>query len=319
MNDMVTAGVEYCFMEVSSHAIHQHRIESLEFQGGIFTNITHDHLDYHKTFAEYIKAKKAFFDSLSSNAFALINSDDKNGAVMVQNSEADIKRYSVNRMADFKAKVLEPHLDGTLILLDGKEIWIQLIGLFNVYNALAVYGTCRLLGVSEEEALQEISRLTTVNGRFQPIRSQEGKTAIIDYAHTPDALLNVLQTIKQIKTENQKIITVVGAGGNRDNDKRPVMAKIAADYSNTVILTSDNPRDEEPDDIIEDMQNGVRGISYVLSITNRKEAIKTAIHLATDNDVVLVAGKGHETYQEIKGVKHHFDDKEVVAEFLKIK
>ncbi len=316
LNDMVDAGVDYCFMEVSSHAIHQDRIEGLDFAGGIFTNITHDHLDYHKTFSEYINVKKAFFDSLKSTAFALVNADDKNGAVMVQNTNAVIKKYSVSRMADFKAKILEPHFEGTLIQLDGKELWIQLIGLFNVYNVLAVYGAAIMLGVSEDEALQEISKLFTVNGRFQPMRSKEGKTAIVDYAHTPDALLNVLQTIKQIKADNQKVITVVGAGGNRDKEKRPEMAKIAADYSDTVILTSDNPRNENPDDIIADMQKGVKGVNHVLSITNRKEAIKTAVYLATDNDVVLVAGKGHETYQEIKGERHHFDDKEVLTEFL---
>lgn len=316
MADMVQEGCDYVFMEVSSHAIDQKRIAGLQFDGGVFTNITHDHLDYHQTFDAYIKAKKAFFDELSGSAFALVNQDDKRSSVMVQNTKAKKKTYSLQHFSDFKGKVLESHFDGTLMQVNGKELWIKLIGRFNASNLLAVYAVASLLGSEDQEILKIISDLETVDGRFEYIRSNNGITAVVDYAHTPDALKNVVETINQIRGNAGQLITVVGAGGNRDKTKRPEMASIAASGSNRVILTSDNPRDEEPQAIIDDMMKGVEihQKKNVLSITDRREAIRTACMLATSGDIILVAGKGHETYQEIKGVKSHFSDKEVISE-----
>ncbi len=312
--EMVGAGCEYCFMEVSSHAIHQKRIEGIDFRGGVFTNITHDHLDYHKTFAEYIKAKKAFFDGLSIKAFAITNIDDKNGLVMVQNTKAQKITCSTRSMADFRCKVLENHFDGMLLNLDNNEIWTRFVGRFNASNLLAVYATGILLNQKSEEVLPIISNLKPVQGRFETVRSKEGKFAIVDYAHTPDALKNVLTAINEIRTRNEQVITVIGAGGDRDKTKRPEMAKEALLASDKVILTSDNPRTENPAKIIKDMEGGV-GVSYknkVLSIENRREAIRTAAMLAKPGDIILIAGKGHENYQEINGVKHHFDDREEI-------
>ncbi|MEZ5103381.1 MAG: UDP-N-acetylmuramoyl-L-alanyl-D-glutamate--2,6-diaminopimelate ligase [Draconibacterium sp.] len=311
---MAEEGCEYCFMEVSSHAVHQKRIAGIEFAGGIFTNITHDHLDYHKTFAEYIKAKKAFFDGLSANAFAITNADDKNGMVMVQNTKAEKVTYSTRSMADYRCKVLESHFDGMLLNLDDSEIWTRFVGRFNAANLLAVYTTAIMLGQKKEEILPIISNLEPVQGRFETIRSTDGKYAIVDYAHTPDALKNVLAAISEIRTRNEQVITVVGAGGDRDKTKRPEMANEAVLASDKVILTSDNPRTENPAQIIKDMEAGV-GAAYqnkVLSIENRREAIKTAAMLAKSGDIILIAGKGHENYQEINGVKYHFDDKEEI-------
>ena len=320
MAEMADEGCEYCFMEASSHAIHQNRIAGIEFAGGIFTNITHDHLDYHKTFAEYIKAKKLFFDHLPENAFALTNIDDKNGLVMVQNTKANRLTFSVGKMADFRCKVLESHFDGMLLNIDGHEIWTRFVGRFNASNLLAVYATAVSLEQKEEEVLTQISDLAPVAGRFDAVRSMDGKLAIVDYAHTPDALKNVLAAITEIRTRNEQVITVVGAGGDRDKTKRPEMAKEALLASDKVILTSDNPRTEEPAQIIKDMEAGVEPQykSKVVSIENRREAIKTAVLLAQPGDIILVAGKGHENYQEINGVKHHFDDKEVLKEFFGI-
>lgn len=315
---MVDAGCEYCFMEVSSHAVHQKRIAGLDFEGAIFSNITHDHLDYHKTFKAYIEAKKAFFDNLKKDAFALTNADDKNGMVMLQNTVARKYTYSCRTMADFNARVVEKHLDGTLLQLDGKEVWTKFTGDFNAYNLLAVYASACLLHLEEDEILRCMSLLVPVSGRFETILSPEGIMAIVDYAHTPDAIENVLSTIKGLKGKNNKVITVVGAGGDRDKTKRPEMAEAACRLSDRVILTSDNPRSEEPTAIISDMQAGVKD-EYrrkVIAITDRKEAIRTGILLASKGDIVLIAGKGHENYQEIKGVKHHFDDKEVVKEIF---
>lgn len=316
MRRMVDAGCEYCFMEVSSHAIHQKRIAGLDFDGAVFSNITHDHLDYHKTFKAYIEAKKAFFDDLKKEAFALTNLDDKNGRVMLQNTPARKYTYSCRMLADFNAKVIERHLDGTLMQLDGTEVWTKFTGDFNAYNLLAVYASACLLNFEREEVLRCISLLLPVSGRFETILSPEGVMAVVDYAHTPDALENVLSTLEGLKGEKNIIITVVGAGGDRDKTKRPEMADAACRYSDRVILTSDNPRSEEPEAIIADMRAGVKE-SYrgkVLSMTDRREAIRTAVLLASKGDIILVAGKGHENYQEIKGVKHHFDDKEVVNE-----
>ena len=314
---MVEAGCGYCFMEVSSHAVVQQRIAGITFSGGIFTNLTHDHLDYHKTFAEYLKAKKGFFDSLSSRAFAIINTDDKNGQIMVQNCNARKVTFSTRSMADYHCKVLENHFDGMLLNLDGKEVWTHFVGRFNASNLLAVYATALQLGQNKEEVLSVISELTPVAGRFDTVRSADGKMAIVDYAHTPDALKNVLSAISEIRSGNEKVITVIGAGGDRDRTKRPEMAKEAALLSDLVILTSDNPRTEDPEAIIRDMEAGVQNSrNKVLSIISRREAIKTALHLATSGDIILIAGKGHENYQEINGVKHHFDDKEVVKEFF---
>ena len=318
MAKMADAGCEYCFMEVSSHAIHQERIAGIKFTGGIFTNLTHDHLDYHQTFAEYLKAKKAFFDQLPGEAFAITNADDKNGMVMLQNTVAVKQTYSLRILSDFHCKILEKHFDGMLLNIDGQEVWTHFTGVFNAYNLLAVYGAALLLGEPKEEVLPVISDLRPVAGRFEIIRSAEGKYAVVDYAHTPDALKNVLSGITEIRTGNEQLITVVGAGGDRDKTKRPKMAWEAACLSDKVILTSDNPRSEEPADIIRDMEAGIEAHqkAKVLSIENRREAIRTACMLAQPGDIILVAGKGHEDYQEIKGVKYHFDDKEVINEIF---
>jgi UDP-N-acetylmuramoyl-L-alanyl-D-glutamate--2,6-diaminopimelate ligase len=314
MAEMVDEGCEFCFMEVSSHAIHQQRIAGIDFAGGIFTNITHDHLDYHKTFADYIKAKKVFFDGLSSNAFAITNLDDKNGLVMLQNTAGEKITYSTRAMADFRCKVLESHFDGMLLNLDNNEIWTRFVGKFNASNLLAVYATAVSLGQKKEEVLTIISNLEPVQGRFETVRSDDGKLAIVDYAHTPDALKNVLAAISEIRTRNEQVITVVGAGGDRDKTKRPEMAYEAVLASDKVILTSDNPRTEDPAQIIKDMESGVEAQfrKKVVSIENRREAIKTAAMLAQPGDIILIAGKGHENYQEINGVKHHFDDMEEI-------
>ncbi|NJK95531.1 MAG: UDP-N-acetylmuramoyl-L-alanyl-D-glutamate--2,6-diaminopimelate ligase [Bacteroidales bacterium] len=318
MASMVEAGCEFCFMEVSSHAIVQERIAGLTFQGAIFTNITHDHLDFHLTFDEYIKAKKKFFDELPKGSFALINGDDRNGKVMLQNTQARKYAFALKTMADFKCKIIESHFDGTLTQIDGIEVWTHFIGEFNAYNLLGVYATAILLEQNKDEILEVLSSLTSVSGRFEYIRSQTGITAIVDYAHTPDAIENVLKTIYQIRSGDQQIITVIGAGGDRDKTKRPIMAKVAAELSDRLILTSDNPRSEDPTDILIDMAQGldINTRRITLTIIDRREAIKTAIALAKKGDIVLVAGKGHENYQEIKGVKHHFDDKEVIREIF---
>jgi len=317
---MVEQGCEYCFMEVSSHAIDQKRIGALDFKGGIFTNITHDHLDYHKTFDNYLKVKKTFFDHLGKKSFALTNADDKNGKLMLQNTKAHKFLYSTRSFADFRCRILEKHFTGMLLEIDDVEIWTNFIGDFNAHNLLSVYGAARLLNQSKEEVLTAISELKSVDGRFESIISPEGVMAIVDYAHTPDALKNVLESIDVLRTRNEQVITVVGAGGDRDKTKRPLMAKISAELSDKVILTSDNPRSEEPDKIISDMKEGVDASNQrkVLAITDRKEAIRTACMLAQKNDIILVAGKGHEDYQEIKGIKHHFDDKEVIQEIFKL-
>jgi UDP-N-acetylmuramoyl-L-alanyl-D-glutamate--2,6-diaminopimelate ligase len=315
---MVLAGCEYCFMEVSSHAVHQQRIAGLTFAGGIFTNLTHDHLDYHKTFDAYLTAKKTFFDQLPAAAFALVNKDDKNGRVMIQNTSAARYTYSLQAMAEFRAKIIENQFQGMLLNLDGNEVWFQLVGTFNAYNLLSVYAAAVLLGQDKTEVIRQLSQMGPVAGRFNCIRSSNQVTGIIDYAHTPDALKNVLETINEIRTHQEKLITVVGAGGNRDAAKRPVMAKIAAQLSDRLILTSDNPRNEEPDRIISEMQDGVATIHShkVLVIVNRLEAIKTACALARSGDIILLAGKGHENYQEIKGTRHPFDDTEVLREIF---
>lgn len=320
MAKMTQAGCEYCFMEVSSHAIDQDRIAGIDFIGGVFTNLTHDHLDYHKTFIAYRDAKKKFFDELTPGAFTLTNVDDKNGMVMLQNTKAQKFTYSARSLADFKVKVLESHFDGTLIRINGSEVWTHFVGNFNAYNLLAVYGTTVKLGVDPEEALRILSLLYPVDGRFEVFRSPMGVFAVVDYAHTPDAIKNVLSGINEVRTGNETIFTVVGAGGDRDRTKRPEMALEAVMASDRVILTSDNPRSEEPEAIIEEMRQGVPAdkLSRVLSITNRKEAIRTACMMARPGDIILIAGKGHENYQEIKGVKHHFDDREVVREIFNI-
>lgn len=315
--EMVNNGCQYCFMEVSSHSIVQKRISGLKFFGGIFSNITHDHLDFHKTFAEYIAAKKSFFDNMPSTAFALTNIDDRNGQVMLQNTKAHKHTYSIQQIADFNGKILENTFQGLLLNINGKEVWTQLVGRFNAYNLLAIYSTARLCGVEEMETLQQLSSLRAAEGRFEYV-TEQGITAIVDYAHTPDALKNVLQTINDIRMGNQKLVTVVGCGGDRDPLKRPIMATIAAEMSNTVILTSDNPRTEDPEKILDEMENGLSKSQKenCLRISNRQQAIKTACKLATKGDIVLVAGKGHEKYQEINGVKHHFDDKEELMNIL---
>ena len=315
---MVAAGCEYAFMECSSHAIAQKRIGGLKFAGGLFTNLTRDHLDYHKTFENYRDAKKAFFDGLDKDAFAITNADDKNGMVMVQNCKAQIKTYSTRTMADFKAKIIECHFEGMYLDINGKEVGVQFIGKFNVSNLLAVYGAAVMLGKKPEDILLILSTLKSVNGRLEPIHSPEGYTAIVDYAHTPDALENVLNAIHEVLNGKGKVITVCGAGGNRDKGKRPIMAQEAVKQSDKVIITSDNQRFEEPQDIINDMLAGLdqKQMKKVLSIVDRREAIRTACMLAEKGDVILIAGKGHEDYQEIKGVKHHFDDKEVVKEIF---
>ena len=311
---MVAAGCDYAFMECSSHAIAQKRIGGLRFAGGIFTNLTRDHLDYHKTFENYRNAKKAFFDELPKEAFAITNADDKNGMVMVQNTKATVKTYSTRSMADFKAKIIECHFEGMYLEIDGHEVGVQFIGKFNVSNLLAVYGAAVMLGQKPDDILLVMSTLHSVSGRLEPLRSPLGYTAIVDYAHTPDALENVLNAIHEVLDGKGHVITVCGAGGNRDKGKRPLMAQEAAKQSDRVIITSDNPRFEEPQDIINDMLAGLNAqqMRKVVSIADRKEAIRTACMMAQKGDVVLVAGKGHEDYQEIKGVKHHFDDKEVI-------
>ncbi|MBF8148542.1 UDP-N-acetylmuramoyl-L-alanyl-D-glutamate--2,6-diaminopimelate ligase [Winogradskyella sp. F6397] len=315
MND---EGVEFCFMEVSSHGIHQSRTEGLKFEGGIYTNLSHDHLDYHDTFAEYRDVKKRFFDQLPNDAFALTNIDDKNGLVMFQNTSAKKYTYALKNYADFRAKILENEFSGLLLKLNDSELWTRLIGSFNAYNILAIYGTAELLGLDKVEILRLISELENVAGRFQYFISEEKITAIVDYAHTPDALKNVLQTINDIRTKNEELITVVGCGGNRDKTKRPKMAHIASTLSTKVILTSDNPRHEVPETIIEDMEKGVEPQDFkkTLSITDRKQAIKTACQMAGPNDIILIAGKGHETYQEIKGERSDFDDYKIVKNYL---
>lgn len=314
--EMVQAGCTYCFMEVSSHAIDQGRISGLDFAGAVFTNITHDHLDYHKTFADYIKAKKKFFDGLKPESFALINNDDKNGRVMVQNTKAKVKVFAIKSVADFKAKIIENHFEGSMLNIDQIDVWTYFVGKFNVYNLLTVYATASMLGLRKANVLTALSELKPVEGRFETIRSQNGITAIVDYAHTPDALLNVIDAINQIRKNEQDLITVVGAGGDRDKTKRPEMAKIAATNSSKVILTSDNPRTEDPNLIIEDMKSGLdnEDKKKTIAISGRKEAIRTACLLAKRGDIILVAGKGHETYQEVNGVKHHFDDRDIIKQ-----
>ena len=318
LSKMVEAGCLYAFMECSSHAIHQKRIGGLKFAGGIFTNLTRDHMDYHKTVENYRNAKKAFFDGLPKSAFAITNADDKNGMVMVQNCKAQIKTYSTRSMADFRAHILECHFEGMYLEIDGHEVGVQFIGKFNVSNLLAVYGAAVMLGQKPEDILIALSTLKSVSGRLEPIQSPEGYTAIVDYAHTPDALENVLKAIHEVLNGKGKVITVCGAGGNRDKGKRPLMAQEAVKQSDKVIITSDNPRFEEPQDIINDMLAGLdkQQMKKVVSIVDRREAIRTACMMAEKGDVILIAGKGHEDYQEIKGVKHHFDDKEVVKEIF---
>ncbi len=319
LSRMVEAGCEYAFMECSSHAIAQKRIGGLTFAGGIFTNLTRDHLDYHKTFENYRNAKKAFFDGLPKDAFAITNADDKNGSVMVQNCKAMVKTYSVRQMADFRAHIIECHFEGMYLEINGREVGVQFIGKFNVSNLLAVYGAAVMLGKSPEDVLVVLSTLKSVAGRLEPIRSKDGITAVVDYAHTPDALENVLNAIHEVLDgKDGRILTVCGAGGNRDKGKRPLMAQEAVKQSDSVIITSDNPRFEEPQDIINDMLAGLtpQQMKKVVSIVDRKEAIRTACMMARKGDVILIAGKGHEDYQEVKGVKHHFDDREVVRDIF---
>ncbi|WP_035335989.1 UDP-N-acetylmuramoyl-L-alanyl-D-glutamate--2,6-diaminopimelate ligase [Dokdonia sp. PRO95] len=317
--EMSEAGVEYCFMEVSSHGIHQKRTEGLHFEGGIFTNLSHDHLDYHDTFAEYRDVKKKFFDELPKTAFALVNNDDKNGPIMVQNTKAKKVTYALKSYADYRAQILENQLSGLLLKIQDQEVWVKLIGSFNAYNLLAIFATAELLGLDQMEALQLLSELESVSGRFQYFISEGNVTAIVDYAHTPDALKNVLETINDIRTKNEELITVVGAGGDRDTTKRPKMGHIASALSTKAIITSDNPRTEKPETIIEQVEAGVEPINYkkILSITDRKQAIKTACQLANPGDIILIAGKGHETYQEIMGERFDFDDYKIVQETLK--
>ncbi|MFN5635201.1 MAG: UDP-N-acetylmuramoyl-L-alanyl-D-glutamate--2,6-diaminopimelate ligase [Flavobacteriia bacterium] len=316
--EMVEDGCSHCFMEVSSHAIHQDRITGLHFAGAVFTNITHDHLDYHKTFAEYIRVKKAWFDHLDQDAFALTNVDDKNGMVMLQNTKARKFSYALKSPADFKVKVSENQFSGLVLQLDGMEVWTRLIGDFNAYNLLAVYAVSQLLGEDATEVMTALSTLDSVEGRFQYVVSNSGVTAIVDYAHTPDALENVLKTIGNIRTGNETVFTVVGCGGDRDREKRPKMAAIACELSNKVILTSDNPRSENPETILAEMMSGVEGQHFkkTLSITDRLQAIKTAVSMAEKGDIILIAGKGHEKYQEINGVKHDFDDMQTVKDIF---
>lgn len=316
LHRMVDVGCEYAFMECSSHAIAQKRIGGLTFAGGLFTNLTRDHLDYHKTFENYRNAKKAFFDMLPKTAFAITNADDKNGMIMVQNTKAQVKTYSIRSVADFKARIIECHFEGMYLEIDGREVGVQFIGKFNVSNLLAVYGAAVMLGKKPEDVLVVMSTLHSVSGRLEPIHSPEGYTAVVDYAHTPDALENVLNAIHEVLDGKGEVITVCGAGGNRDKGKRPLMAQEAVKQSDRVIITSDNPRFEEPQDIINDMLAGLNAqqMKKVITIVDRREAIRTACMMAKKGDVVLIAGKGHENYQEIKGVKHHFDDHEVVRE-----
>jgi UDP-N-acetylmuramoyl-L-alanyl-D-glutamate--2,6-diaminopimelate ligase len=318
LSEMIETGVEYCFMEVSSHGIHQKRTEALHFAGGVFTNLSHDHLDYHATFAEYRDVKKSFFDHLPKTAFALSNIDDKNGAVLLQNTVAKKCTYALKSYADYKAQILESQLSGLMLKINGNEVWVKLIGTFNAYNLLAIYGTAVELGMESIEALRLLSELESVSGRFQYIVSPTNVTAIVDYAHTPDALENVLKTINEIRTKNEQLITVVGCGGNRDKTKRPIMGGIASDMSDKAIFTSDNPRNEDAAVIISEMEQGVAAQNFkrILSITDRKQAIKTACQLAQPNDIILIAGKGHESYQEINGTRYDFDDMKTVIELL---
>lgn len=320
LNEMVELGVDYCFMEVSSHGIHQKRTEGLQFAGGVFTNLTHDHLDYHKTFSEYRDVKKLFFDRLPKTAFALVNIDDKNGPVMFQNTEAKKQSYALKTMADFKAKIIENQFSGLVLNINNNEVYTKLIGRFNAYNLLAVYGVSILLGLDSTEALQHLSKLENVTGRFQYFISKGGVTAIVDYAHTPDALKNVLETINEIRTGNEQVITVVGCGGNRDKAKRPVMGRIASQLSTQVLVTSDNPRNEDPQTIINEVEAGIepQNLKKLISILDREQAIKAASKLAKKGDIILIAGKGHETYQEIQGKRSHFDDYEQITNQLNL-
>lgn len=316
---MCDAGMEYCFMEVSSHGIAQSRTQGLRFHGGVFTNLTHDHLDYHKSFADYRDVKKQFFDQLSPKAFALTNIDDKNGSLMLQNTKAKQYTYALKSYADYRAQQLEHHLGGQLLKVQGQEVWTKLIGSFNAYNIVAIYAVAELLGMDQLELLQGISKLESVSGRFEYMVSKSNITAIVDYAHTPDALENVLDTIGEIRTKNEQLITVVGCGGDRDQAKRPLMGALAAAKSDLTIFTNDNPRTENPDSILEAMEDGVSAehTRKVLVIADRKQAIKTAVQMAQSNDIILVAGKGHEAYQEINGTRHPFDDYEILSDFLK--
>ena len=320
LNDMVDSGCDYCFMEVSSHAVAQQRIAGLTFTGGIFTNLTHDHLDFHQTFDAYLKAKKGFFDMLESSSFALTNIDDKNGIVMLQNTRAHKKTYGLKNIADFKAKIIENHFSGLLLNIDGEEVWFKMVGSFNAYNLLAVYSAAMLLEQDRSRVLISLSRLSGAEGRFDYIVSPTGIIGIVDYAHTPDAVQNVLHTIQDIRTGTEQVITVLGCGGDRDKSKRPIMAQVACDWSNKVILTSDNPRSEPPEQILRDMEAGVmpQNKKKAISIVDRKEAIRTACHLAKPGDIILVAGKGHEKYQETGGVKLPFDDKKILTELLNL-
>lgn len=318
LNEMVVNQCKYCFMEVSSHAVTQNRIAGLHFTGGVFTNITHDHLDYHNTFDAYIRAKKAFFNTLSNEAFALINSDDRNAKIMVQNTKAQIHTFAIKSFADYRCQILESDFNGMKLMVDGNEMWTKLIGDFNASNLVAVYATAMLLGKERNQTLTLLSGMKPVDGRFETIRSLNGITAIVDYAHTPDALKNVLQTLNEIRTKKQKIISIVGTGGNRDKLKRPIMAKTALKYSDKAIFTSDNPRNENPGEIINDMLTCIDKTNEVkiLTIENRREAIKTACQMAQRGDIILIAGKGHETYQEINDIKYDFDDKKIVQYFF---
>lgn len=318
LNEMIEEGCEYCFMEVSSHGVHQKRTEGLQFAGGVFTNLSHDHLDYHPTFAEYRDVKKSFFDHLPKTAFAITNIDDKNGSVMLQNTQARKLTYALKTYADYKAVILENQLSGLQLKINEQEVWTRLIGTFNAYNLLAIYAVAVELGIEKIEALRLLSELESVSGRFQFIVSKEKITAIVDYAHTPDALENVLNTINDIRTKNEQLITIVGCGGDRDKTKRPIMAKIATEMSTQAILTSDNPRTEDPAVILEEMEVGISAENFkkYVSILDRKQAIKTACQMANKGDIILIAGKGHETYQEINGVRHDFDDMKIVKEIL---
>ncbi len=319
LREMVDCGCDYCFMEVSSHSLVQQRVRGLKFRGAIFTNLTHDHLDYHGTFVEYIRAKKLLFDNLDKQAFALVNIDDRNGEVMVQNCRANIARYSLRSMADYRCKILEMLFDGMLLKVDSQEVWVNFLGRFNAYNLLAVYGAALLLGANIEEVLQVMSTLRSVSGRFEPIRSEQGVTAIVDYAHTPDALENVIDTINEIRTEGQKLIVVCGCGGDRDAAKRPEMGRIASRKADVAIFTSDNPRTENPETILDQIIEGVEAGSRTLRISDREQAINAAVMMASAGDTILVAGKGHENYQIIGTERRHFDDREVLRKAMNIK
>jgi len=320
LRKMVIAGCDYCFMEVSSHAVAQYRIEGLDFTGGVFSNLTHDHLDFHQTFDSYLKAKKTFFDGLPKTAFALTNLDDKNGPVMLQNTKAHCKTYSLKHLADYRAKIMENQFNGLLLQIDEEEVWFKLVGSFNAYNLLAVYATAMLLDQDKLKVLTTLSRLQGAEGRFDYVIAPNGVVGIVDYAHTPDAVLNVLNTIRDIRKGTEQVITIIGCGGDRDKSKRPIMAQVACDGSDKVILTSDNPRSENPEEIIREMEAGVSPSNKrkTLSVTDRREAIKTACHLAKPGDIILLAGKGHEKYQDIQGIKHPFDDKEILTDNLKL-